>query len=29
MMWVGHMGQIGEKINAYMGLKGKPEGNKP
>jgi hypothetical protein len=29
MIWVGHMAQIGKKINAYMGLVGKPEGKRP
>jgi hypothetical protein len=29
MRWAGHVGQIGEKTNAYRILVGKPEGKRP
>jgi hypothetical protein len=29
MRWAGHVARIGEKINAYRLLVGKPEGKKP
>jgi hypothetical protein len=29
MRWTGHVARIGEKLNAYRILVGKPEGNKP
>jgi hypothetical protein len=29
MKWAGHVARIGEKMNAYMILVGKPEGKRP
>jgi hypothetical protein len=29
MRWAGHVTRIGEKINAYRSLVGKPEGKRP
>jgi hypothetical protein len=29
MRWAGHVARMGEKMNAYRLLVGKPEGNRP
>jgi hypothetical protein len=29
MRWAGHIAHVGEKMNSYVVLVGKPEGNRP